>query len=379
MVSTRGDVFVSQQSERSTAPPLRSVLLMLVRRTGRWQGTRFRGAVGVGREAKSAEGKPFRVVGTSSAFGAAEVRHSYVSHFRTLLGVSLFSRSSKPPRESPQPSLPIVVGRVFAGGSSRPGTKEGVLRQPTFSIKTAVMLLLWMVVILTHLRRRRLDAWCRCKVSGDLEARASAEHPPGTPLWSVFNCGYRREQDAVWAATCFKRKGDDVEGSSRGNSSSSNGDAGSLAPNAAAAAAAAGVSLSASPSSSSVLLEGRTGAASVTVDVAHFSSAGGMLRDALDSLAPKGAAKGQGSSESPSLLWVDLPCRRNDFDQDDNDKNWSSLPQVRRRPQLRGQEESMARAREISKTCCTPCLRRSTCLGRCFCLKNTPCRAADLL
>lgn len=45
---------------------------------------------------------------------------------------------------------------------------------------------------------------CSCWVCGDLEARASAEHPPGTPLWSVFNCGYRREQDAVWAARRFR-------------------------------------------------------------------------------------------------------------------------------------------------------------------------------
>lgn len=71
----------------------------------------------------------------------------------------------------------------------------------------------------------------------------------------------------------------------------------------------------------------------MTVDAAHFSTAGGMLRDALDSLAPKRDGGGKGSSsEPPSLLWVDLPCRRNDFEQDDNDKNWSSLPKVRGSP-----------------------------------------------
>eukprot|EP00752_Nemacystus_decipiens_P005224 g4742.t2 len=151
------------------------------------------------------------------------------------------------------------------------------------------------------LERRRLPRLLRCEVSGDLEARASAEHPPGTPLWSVFNCGYRREQDAVWAATRFRRKGGDAEDGSRGSSSSSNG----------------------KPSSSSSL-GNRTGAAPVAVGAAHFPTAGGMLRDALDSLAPKG------SLGPPDLMWVDLPCRRNDFDQHENDKNWGSLPEVDR-------------------------------------------------
>eukprot|EP00903_Cladosiphon_okamuranus_P009129 g8722.t1 len=193
------------------------------------------------------------------------------------------------------------------------------------------------------LERRRLSEPLRCKVSGDLEARASAEHPPGTPLWTVFNCGYRREQDAVWTAMRFRRNGGcgGGEGSSGGCSdnqgipSSSSGDeSGSAAsPDATAAAGSSSSSYSSSLASSS---QGdRTAAMPVTVGAAHFSTAGGMLRDALDSLMPKGGGAGGGkgsSSGPPSLLWVDLPCRRNDFELDDNgnDKNWSSLPEVDR-------------------------------------------------
>lgn len=45
--------------------------------------------------------------------------------------------------------------------------------------------------------------------------------------------------------------------------------------------------------------------AQVTVEAAHFPTAGGMFRDALGKL-----------SDAPSLLWVDLPCDRNDFDEE---------------------------------------------------------------
>lgn len=49
-----------------------------------------------------------------------------------------------------------------------------------------------------------------CKVCGDLEARASAEYPALPPVWSAFNSGYRREQDAVWAARRFGESRADV-------------------------------------------------------------------------------------------------------------------------------------------------------------------------
>lgn len=173
------------------------------------------------------------------------------------------------------------------------------------------------------------DAWCRCKVSGDLEARASAEHPPGTPLWSVFNCGYRREQDAVWAATRFRhRKRDD---SSRAGSSvaiRSKGKDGSSSPatdDAAAAAAASTATSTTNAAAPSPVPPGDRKGGSVTVDANHPPTAGGMLREALDSLTPKGSSE---SRPLPSLVWVDLPCHADDFDQDDDDKYWSSLPQV---------------------------------------------------
>ncbi|CAM9935349.1 unnamed protein product [Ectocarpus sp. 4 AP-2014] len=158
----------------------------------------------------------------------------------------------------------------------------------------------------------------RCKVSGDLEARGSAEHPPGTPLWSVFNCGYRREQDAVWAATRFGHT--DREATSQEQSSSSvtvqsNGKDG-VSPTPATADPTA----VAAPGS-----QART-APAVTVDAAHFPTAGGMLRDALGSLAPAGSPP-----PPPSLLWVDLPCDPpNDFDHDGGDRQWSSLAEVDR-------------------------------------------------
>lgn len=183
------------------------------------------------------------------------------------------------------------------------------------------------------------DAWCRCKVSGDLEARASAEHPPGTPLWSVFNCGYRREQDAVWAAARFRRRvegesnraGSPVLVRSKGEDCSSSSPAtitaAAVGTVAAPAATTAPITITSASSSSPSPSppSGDQKAGSVTVDADHLPTAGGMLREALDSLTPKGSSE---PPPLPSLLWVDLPCHADDFDQDDDEKHWSSLPQV---------------------------------------------------
>lgn len=172
-----------------------------------------------------------------------------------------------------------------------------------------------------------VDASCRCKVSGDLEARASADHPPGTPLWSVFNYGYRREQDAVWAAMRFRQRKEDE------SSRAANGEA--CCPSLATAANAATTTVAAPAATttpvttavSSTSPSGDRKAVSVTVDADHPPTAGGMLRAALDSLTPNGSSE---LPPPPSLLWVDLPCHSDDFDQDDHDKHWSSLPQVRK-------------------------------------------------
>lgn len=66
---------LTRQTIRKT-PPL---VACIVSRDGiasrfRCQGARFRSAIGVGREAQPAEGKPLRVLGAPSAVGAAEVR-----------------------------------------------------------------------------------------------------------------------------------------------------------------------------------------------------------------------------------------------------------------------------------------------------------------
>ncbi|CAM9617164.1 unnamed protein product, partial [Hapterophycus canaliculatus] len=110
-----------------------------------------------------------------------------------------------------------VLGRAIQGGDSGHDSSEDAFaslelallkmhRGPAFELPSV-----WAAKpnppkesLFEFLERRKPPGLMRCKVSGDLEARASAEHPPGTPLWSVFNCGYRREQDAVWAAECFR-------------------------------------------------------------------------------------------------------------------------------------------------------------------------------
>ncbi|CAM9914941.1 unnamed protein product, partial [Laminaria digitata] len=123
-----------------------------------------------------------------------------------------------------------------------------------------------------------------CKVCGDLEARASAEHPPRTPLWSVYNCGYRREQDAVWAAGLFKER-----------------------PRGLGPAGVGGEGPGSEENSSGGATRGSSQAqpvAKIAVEAAHHPTGKGMFRDALESL------KG-----SPSLLWVDFPCDSNAFDQ----------------------------------------------------------------
>lgn len=86
----------------------------------------------------------------------------------------------------------------------------------------------------------------------------------------------------------------------------------------------------------------------MTVNAAHFPTAGGMFRAALATLPA-----------SPSLLWLDVPCDSNAFNQGDlgtaaavwaaergvggdvgvkegdgpsGDRHWSSLAEVRRAP-----------------------------------------------
>ncbi|CAM9237230.1 unnamed protein product [Scytosiphon promiscuus] len=245
-----------------------------------------------------------------------------------------------------------VLGRAIQGGDSGHDSSEvrlpshpcvpvllGSLRRhdwgPDFELPSA-----WAAKpnppkesLFEFLERRGPPGLTRCKVSGDLEARASAEHPPGAPLWSVFNCGYRREQDAVWAAQRFREKNGAEknrleETPSSSSKATSNGEEStssfpSSPSTAVAAAPAAPATAAGAPAPPP---ESRLGA-SVTVDVAHFSTAGGMLRDALAWQAPERPTV---STESRSLLWVDMPCDTSDFDNDNGDKQWSSLPEVDR-------------------------------------------------
>ncbi|CAM9695345.1 unnamed protein product [Choristocarpus tenellus] len=143
---------------------------------------------------------------------------------------------------------------------------------------------------------RRTQGPVRCMVLGDYLARASADHPNESRVWTRCNCGYGREQDAVWAAMQAPAVPEQVTMKAVGYMS-----AGDMVRDAFAAL---------HPSS---LLDAtrRDDPSSLGQEV---RSSNGVLSDASTNPPPAAGISVANFIGVPDLLWVDFPCASSPFD-----------------------------------------------------------------